>query len=130
MSVNMMESMANPSEEFKQAPTRDVIGSAECCSLADGPLEQQEAQAVATQFKALSDPTRLRMLSLLAAGGCRPTFAGELVVPLGVSQPTVSHHLKVLAEVGLLSKQRKGRNISYQVIPAAFGSLQRVLDFS
>lgn len=124
--------MASASQEPTSAQTCDtnVAAKAECCSLQDGPLGQRAARAVAAQFKALSDPTRLRMLSLLAAGGCQPTFAGELVAPLGVSQPTVSHHLKILAEVGLLAKQREGRNISYQVIPAAFESLQRVLDFA
>lgn len=98
-----------------------------CCSLATGPLEAQDAEHFADLFKELSDPTRLRLLSLLAADGCQPVSAGDLVVPLGVTQPTVSHHLTRLTEAGLLRRRREGKRMFYCVNRSAFAKLQAVL---
>ncbi|MGI9603360.1 MAG: ArsR/SmtB family transcription factor [Acidimicrobiales bacterium] len=96
--------------------------SACCPPLGDTALTESESETAAAIFAVLSDPVRLRLLSLIAnqpdgACGC------ELVDVLGRSQPTVSHHLKVLNEAGLLDRERRGRWIWYTV---ADGSLRAV----
>ena len=97
-----------------------------CCDpLLEEPLPESEAADLAGLFKALSDPTRLRLLSLIAERG--EVCACELVEPLRLKQPTVSHHLKVLFEAGLLHKERRGRWIHYQVNETMVGALRDAL---
>lgn len=78
-------------------------------------------------FSGLADPARLRLLSQLAAEGCGPVSVGELTETSGLSQPTVSHHLKRLTEAGLLDKVRVGRTVTHQVRPELFAELRTVL---
>ena len=97
-----------------------------CCDpLLEVPLPESEATDLAGLFKALSDPARLRLLSLIAERG--EVCACELVGPLGLKQPTVSHHLKVLFQAGLLHKERRGRWIHYQVNEATVAALRTAL---
>jgi ArsR family transcriptional regulator, arsenate/arsenite/antimonite-responsive transcriptional repressor len=82
-----------------------VIG---CCRPLDAsPLSDEEAEATARLFKALSDPARVRIVNLLATSD-GPICVCELVEPLGLTQPTVSHHLKKLADAGLLVREQRG----------------------
>ena len=76
----------------------------------------------------LGDPTRLSLLSQLAAEGCGPVSVNDLTKSSGLSQPTVSHHLKKLTEAGLLTKERTGRTVTHAVVPTAFAELRAVLD--
>ena len=78
-------------------------------------------------FSGLADPARLRLLSQLSAEGCGPVSVGELTETSGLSQPTVSHHLKRLTEAGLLDKVRVGRTVTHQVRPELFAELRTVL---
>ena len=78
----------------------------------------------------LADPARLSLLSRLAAEGCGPVSVTELTRMSGLSQSTVSHHLKKLTDAGLLEKVRKGRNITHQVRPELFTELRRVLQMN
>ncbi|MGV0426601.1 metalloregulator ArsR/SmtB family transcription factor [Corynebacterium pyruviciproducens] len=78
-------------------------------------------------FSGLADPARLRLLSQLSAEGCSPVSVGELTETSGLSQPTVSHHLKRLTEAGLLDKVRVGRTVTHQVRPELFAELRTVL---
>ncbi len=97
-----------------------------CCDpLASAVLTEEAAAVLSRQFAALADPVRLRLLSLLANAGA--VCACDLVEPVGKSQPTVSHHLKVLAEAGLVVSERRGRNIWYAAVPAALESLRVAL---
>lgn len=99
----------------------------ECCApLLDEPLEQSEAVSLAEWFGVLSDPTRLRLLSLIAAAG-EACAACDLVEPIGVSQPTVSHHLKVLREAGLVESEKRGRWVYYRPVPERLRVLGRAL---
>ncbi|MEK7233569.1 MAG: metalloregulator ArsR/SmtB family transcription factor [Elusimicrobiota bacterium] len=85
-----------------------------------------DAEDLARRFKALADPARLRLLSLIAS--CDDEVcACEFVGTLGVSQPTVSHHLKVLHEAGLLERERRGKWVLYKIAPEAFDALRAVL---
>jgi ArsR family transcriptional regulator len=97
-----------------------------CCTpLLTVPLPRTDAEDLAARFGALAEPARLRMLSLISARG--DVCGCELVEPLGLSQPTVSHHLKVLFEAGLLAKERRGRWIHYSVDPEAVEGLRDAL---
>ena len=98
----------------------------ECCTpLLTVSLAEEDATALASRFKALADPARLRILSLVSE---RDEVCGcDLVDPLGLSQPTVSHHLKVLWEAGLLTRERRGRWIHYAVDEAAVAGLTAAL---
>ncbi|MGY1601143.1 metalloregulator ArsR/SmtB family transcription factor [Geodermatophilus sp. SYSU D00815] len=98
-----------------------------CAPLASVLLGEQEAQTLARQFAALADPVRLRIVSLLATAEEGVVCACDLVEPVGKSQPTVSHHLKVLVEAGLVTSQRRGRNNWYGVVPAALEALRGAL---
>ena len=100
---------------------------AECCTpIVDGPLAVPRAEQLAGWFGVLSNPTRLRLLSLIGAKG-EACAACEMVEPLGVSQPTVSHHLKVLRSAGLVVSERRGRWIYYRTVPERLTALSRVL---
>jgi ArsR family transcriptional regulator, arsenate/arsenite/antimonite-responsive transcriptional repressor len=98
-----------------------------CCgSVLEAPLQPAEAATLAATFAALSDPARLRLLSLIAAqpeGQC----ACDLVEPLGKSQPTVSHHLKVLYEAGLVDREKRGTWVWYRVVPERLAALRVAL---
>ena len=87
-----------------------AVGDDECCpAVLSSPLTDQRADALARDFAVLSDPVRLRLLSLLVSAPTGEACVCELVPPLGRSQPTVSHHLKILADAGLIVGQKRGR---------------------
>lgn len=104
------------------------LGAAtECCAVNGTPLEVADAGRMARTFKALSDPTRLRVLSHVAAQGCDAVCACDLIDVLDISQPTISHHLKKLVEAGLLTREQRGRWAHYTVVREAFAELRRFL---
>lgn len=109
----------------------DTKGSAEapaqCCSLMSGPLQAHDAERVAVMLKSLADPTRLRVLSHVAAQGCDAVCACDLVEVLDISQPTISHHLKKLVEAGLLIREQRGRWADYSVVRETFAELRDFL---
>ncbi|WP_083941934.1 ArsR/SmtB family transcription factor [Sanguibacter suarezii] len=79
--------------------------------------------ALALSFKALSDPTRLRLLSLVAAHENGEASVVDLTEPLNLTQPTVSHHLKILVDAGLLTRDKRGVWSIYALVPGALGTL-------
>jgi ArsR family transcriptional regulator, arsenate/arsenite/antimonite-responsive transcriptional repressor len=100
----------------------------ECCApIGVERLPADDAAQLSRQFAALADPVRLRILSVLATAPGGAICACDLVEPVGKSQPTVSHHLKVLKTAGLVTAQRDGKNIWYAVVPAALDALREVL---
>ena len=113
----------------KPLPLLDPVSTATtCCApLAQAPLSAGDALQLATRLKALADPARLRLLSLLLAGDGQEACTCELTEPLGLSQPTVSHHLKKLAEAGLITGDRRGVWTYYRVVPDALSALAQVL---
>ncbi len=94
--------------------------------LAD-PIDEATATELARGFHALADPARLRLLSLIADQPQGEVCACDLVEPIGKSQPTVSHHLKVLYEAGLVDKDKRGSWIWYRVIPERLEALREAL---
>ena len=102
---------------------------AACCTPSNGGgLDAETAQQLAAVLKVIADPTRLRLLSLVAARGA----AGEacicdLTEPVGLTQPTVSHHMKVLADAGLLEREQRGKWAYYRLVPGALDALAQVV---
>lgn len=107
---------------------RAASGSSGCCSLAAGPISVDDAQRSAGMFKALADPMRLRLLSHVAAQGCEAVCACDLTEDLGISQSTVSHHMKKLVEAGLITREQRGKWAHYTVVPEAFVTLRGLLE--
>ena len=106
-------------------PTRTEPTMADCCSLADAPVTEPQAEELAKAFAALADPVRLRLFSMIASAGT--ACSCNLVEPLGKSQPTVSHHTKVLADAGLISGEKVGRWINWTVVPGRLEQLRVAL---
>jgi ArsR family transcriptional regulator, arsenate/arsenite/antimonite-responsive transcriptional repressor len=99
-----------------------------CCSpMVREPLGEEAAVDIARMFKALSDPVRLRLLSLIASHEGGEACVCDLTGPFDVSQPTISHHLKVLREAGLVGSERRGTWVYYWVLPAALARLSALL---
>jgi ArsR family transcriptional regulator len=98
-----------------------------CASVLRARLGRDDAEELATAFKAIADPGRLRLLSFIAAQHNAEACVCHLVEPLGLSQPTVSHHLKVLTEAGLLERERRGTWMFYRLVPARVEALRQAL---
>jgi ArsR family transcriptional regulator len=99
-----------------------------CCQpLLSAPLAERDAETLATALQALADPARLRLLSLIASCPDGEACGCDLTTPVGLSQPTVSHHLKVLHEAGLLERERRGRWVYFKVRPEPLASLRSAL---
>ena len=103
--------------------------SVQCCSpLVREPLTAEQAEGLAAAFKALADPVRLRLLSLIASHAGGEACVCDLTGEFDVSQPTISHHLKVLREAGLLSSERRASWVYYRVRPGALAALGQLLE--
>jgi len=102
---------------------------ANCCSpVTGGVLSEQEAVSLAARFKAMGDPTRLRLLSLIAATEAGEACVCDLNESLDLSQGTVSHHLGILVKAGLLTRTKRGQWSFYALVPGAMAMLARALD--
>lgn len=103
--------------------------TAACCSpLLAAVIDESAAHDLAAAFKALADPVRLRLLSLIAASPDATACSCDLEGPVGKSQPTVSHHLAVLADTGLITKAKAGRWVICAIVPERLAMLRAVLD--
>lgn len=101
--------------------------STNCCvPLLASVLDEEEAKALAQVFAALSDPVRLRCLSLIASAG--ECCSCDLEGPLGKSQPTVSHHTKALMEAGLITGERRGRWTWWRIVPERVAAIRDALE--
>jgi len=105
-----------------------VVEAPTCCApLAAEPLAADEAEQLAVRLKALADPTRLRLLSLVAASEGQEACVCDLIEPVGLSQPTVSHHLKILMDAGFLTRSKRGTWAYYALVPGSLDSIAGVL---
>ena len=99
-----------------------------CCSpVLQTRLGRDDAETLATAFKAIADPARLRLLSFIARQPEAEACVCHLIQPLGLAQPTVSHHLKVLADAGLLTRERRGTWMFYRLVPERVEALRDAL---
>ena len=109
-------------------PKMIAVRADECCAqLLTSPLTDAEADQLAAAFKALADPVRLRLLSLIANAPDGTACSCDLEEPVGKSQSTVSHHLSVLADAGLITKEKMGRWVNCSVVPERLADLRRAL---
>jgi ArsR family transcriptional regulator, arsenate/arsenite/antimonite-responsive transcriptional repressor len=105
-----------------------TIDPVACCApVRSDVLDEADAAVLATSFAALSDPIRLRLLSFIAASTAEEVCACDLVEPSGRSQPTVSHHMKILVDAGLVEREKRGLWVWYRLVPARLDALRAVL---
>jgi|SRR6516165_9979740 ArsR family transcriptional regulator len=106
----------------------DVV---DCCApLATATLSSAEASATAALFKALADPSRVRIVNVLAIADGEPVCICNLVEPLGLSQPTVSHHMKTLLDAGVVEREQRGKWAYFSLRREAVEKLAFVADLS
>lgn len=103
-------------------------GSAAMVPVTRGALDAGQAEAIAPMFKALGDPVRLRLLSMIASAGGGEVCVCDLTGAFALTGPTISHHLRVLREAGLVDSDRRGTWVYYRLIPAALALLSGLLD--
>jgi ArsR family transcriptional regulator len=113
-------------QRIAQLPAMDP---GECCSsVLASPLQAADADELAKGFAALGDPVRLRVLSMLAAADEGEVCVCNFVEPLGKSQPTISHHLRVLSEAGLVHGERRGKWVWYSLDRSRLAALRAAID--
>jgi ArsR family transcriptional regulator, arsenate/arsenite/antimonite-responsive transcriptional repressor len=115
----------DPCQYLTMQPIATVTAS--CPPLLAGPLEPTEAVQLAGALKVLADPARLRILSLIQSQPSGEACVCHLTEPLGLTQPTVSHHLRVLREAGLLEREQRGSWAYFHVVPGSLDGLRELL---
>ncbi len=103
------------------------LADACCAPLLHEPITARQAADLARLLKALADPTRLRLVSMVAAHAGTEACVCELTEPLGLTQPTISHHLKILVDAGILTRDKRGVWAYYALVPSALDALSAVL---
>lgn len=112
----------------KTLPVRDVTAPICCAPLAAGAMRDDDALELALRLKALADPVRLQLLTLISAAETGEACNCDLASSVQLTDATVSHHLKTLREAGLIVGERRGTWTYYRGVPEALGALCRVLD--
>ena len=115
--------MPKPLPLLEPVPSADVC----CTPLTSAPLSANEAEELAVRLKAIADPVRLRLLSIILASEGMQACTCDLTGPLALSQPTVSHHLKKLAAAGLIVGERRGTWTYYRAVPDALAAIATVI---
>jgi ArsR family transcriptional regulator len=109
-------------------PASPSSAAAACCTpLLRAPIAADQAAELARLLKALADPTRLRLVSMVAAHEGGEACVCELTEPLGLTQPTISHHLKILVDAGIFTRDKRGVWAYYALVPAAMNALSAIL---
>lgn len=106
-------------------PVRDL--QACCAPLTREPIAAENAESMARTLRALADPARLRLISMVAAHEGGEACVCDLTEPLGLSQPTVSHHLRVLTDAGFLSRSKRGTWAYYKLVPGSLDGVAGLL---
>jgi ArsR family transcriptional regulator, arsenate/arsenite/antimonite-responsive transcriptional repressor len=109
-------------------PTATLPLDSQCCApLLREPITATQAAGLARTLKALADPTRLRLVSMVAAHEGHEACVCDLTAPLGLTQPTISHHLKILVDAGILTRDKRGVWAYYALVPTALSTLATAL---
>jgi len=103
------------------------LAEACCTPLLRQPITARQAADLARLLKALADPTRLRLVSMVAAHEGGEACVCDLTEPLGLTQPTISHHLKILVDAGIFTRDKRGVWAYYALVPSALDALAAVL---
>ena len=112
----------------KALPLIDTTAPVCCAPVASGPMSDADALQIAVRLKALADPVRVKLMSLLFSSPAGEQISGDLATALEVSESTVSHHLTVLRKAGLVASERRGVNMFHQARPDAIKALCATLD--
>ncbi|MCM0674463.1 metalloregulator ArsR/SmtB family transcription factor [Micromonospora phytophila] len=113
-----MAYVGNASAEMTMPQISPLVGE---------PIKRADAERLAGVLKALADPARLRLLSLIQSVPEGEASVSDLTAPLGLSQPTVSHHLRILTEAGLLEREKRGVWAYYRLVPSAIATIADLL---
>jgi len=117
-----------PTIALTDRPAVTVPLITDCCSPVVGRvMTTTEAQTLAASLKALADPVRLRLVSLVAAHEDGEACVCDLTDPVALSQPTVSHHLKILVDAGILTRQQRGKWAYYRLVPETLNALSSLI---
>src|SRR5215472_7595031 len=108
-------------------PELPLLASQCCTPLLRQPLSAGHAASLANILKALADQTRLQLVSMVAAHEDGEACVCDLTSPLGLTQPTISHHLKVLVDAGILTRDKRGKWAYYALVPGALDAVSAVL---
>ncbi len=109
-----------------ELPLAEQLGAC-CAPLTEAPISTADAEVAARVFKALADPARVRLLSMIAAGDPTGTCVCDLNAAVDLAQPTVSHHLKVMLDAGLLERERRASWAYYRLRPGVLRTIARIL---
>jgi ArsR family transcriptional regulator len=105
-----------------------LVDISACCNpVTRETMAAEQAELLARKLKALADPTRLRLLSIVSAAEDHEACVCDLTAPVGLSQPTVSHHLKILTDAGYLSRSQRGTWAYYRLVPGSLDAVSRLL---
>jgi len=120
--------LAHRIEPCQYGAVQTIASVAACCApLTEEPLAAADADRLAAALKVIAEPSRLRLLSLIQSQPDGEACVCHLQEPLGLSQPTVSHHLKVLVDAGLLEREQRGRWAYFRVVPDQLGALRDLI---
>ena len=119
MTITALPLSTREASEAAADAATDVAAVACCAPLTRETITATDAEIFARRLKALADPVRLRLVSIVAASEGQEACVCDLIEPVGLSQPTVSHHLKILTEAGFLSRSKRGTWAYYRLVPGA-----------
>lgn len=119
---------SRPTTATSQPVTASGADATPCCgSVTDAGIDESQADELAELFRALADPARIRVLSLVANATAGELCACDLTGPLDRAQPTVSHHLAILVDAGLLTREKRGRWAWYRLVPQRLDQIRALL---
>jgi ArsR family transcriptional regulator, arsenate/arsenite/antimonite-responsive transcriptional repressor len=118
--------VSTPAADILSRPALPLAGVC-CAPLLREPITAAQAAGLARTLKALADPTRLRLVSMVAAHEDGEACVCDLTEPLGLAQPTISHHLKILVDAGIFTREKRGVWAYYALVPSALDELSSVL---
>jgi ArsR family transcriptional regulator, arsenate/arsenite/antimonite-responsive transcriptional repressor len=114
-------------QQSQQRQALPLLISESCSPVVGGVLTMPEAESLAAVLKAIAEPTRLRLVSLVVAHADAEACVCDLTEPVGLSQPTVSHHLKILVDAGVLQRQQRGKWAYYRLVPETLAAISDLL---
>jgi ArsR family transcriptional regulator len=119
---------SRPTTATSPLVTATSVDATPCCgSVTDAGIDESQADELAELFRALADPARIRVLSLVANAAAGELCACDLTGPLDRAQPTVSHHLAILVDAGLLTREKRGRWAWYRLVPQRLDQIRALL---
>ncbi len=121
------ERVSRAATATRTRPELPLLADDCCTTLVREPITASQAADLARKLRALADPTRLRLVSMVAAHEGGEACVCDLTDPLGLTQPTISHHLKIIVDAGIFTRDKRGKWAYYALVPTALDALSAVL---